>query len=245
MIEKTEGLVLSAIDYGETSKILNVLTKEYGIIGVISKGCRRPKSTLCSASQKMTYGHFYIYYKKDKLSILKSVDLIDSFSQIRIDIKKISYAAYLLDLAEQVSRESKELAVFQETINSLIKINENYDPLVISLILKLRFLNFLGVAPVINHCALCHSDKKIQTLSLKRGGYICQNCYQDEKIYQPKTIKMIRMLYYVDISKISKININQAIKSEINEFLENYYQDYTGLYLKSTSFLEKIEQLEN
>jgi len=56
---------------------------------------------------------------------------------------------------------------------------------------------------------------------------------------------MIRMLYYVDISKISKININQAIKSEINEFLENYYQDYTGLYLKSTSFLEKIEQLEN
>ena len=31
MIEKIEGIVVSELEYGETSKIINVLTKELGI----------------------------------------------------------------------------------------------------------------------------------------------------------------------------------------------------------------------
>ncbi len=243
MIEKVEGVVLNAFDYGETSKILNVLTKEYGIIGIISKGCRSGKSNLCNVSQKLIYGEFQVYYKKNKLSILKEVDLLDSFSNIRKDIVKISYATYLLDLVEQVYKESNEKKIFFEVINALKKINEDFDPVVISLILELRCLSFLGVTPIINSCALCHSDKGIKTLSVKSGGYVCHQCYDNEKIYDQKTIKMIRMLYYVDISKISRININQNIKKEIKDFLDYYYQDYTGLYLKSKEFLDKIDKL--
>ena len=183
MVEKVTGLVLSDFDYGETSKILNVITKEYGLIGVISKGCRSGKSNLCSVSQKMTYGYFYIYYKKDKLSILKNVDFLNSFSKIRQDIVKISYAAFIMDLAEQVYKESKETKIFDDIIASLLKIEEGFDPLVISLIIELRFLNYLGVAPVLNTCAKCQSTANIKTLSLNHGGYLCQKCYSNEKIY--------------------------------------------------------------
>ena len=45
-IESIEGIILSETNYSESSKILNVLTKEYGLIGVISKGCRNMKSKL-------------------------------------------------------------------------------------------------------------------------------------------------------------------------------------------------------
>ena len=242
-IEKVAGLVLTAFDYGESSKILNILTKEYGIIGVISKGCRSSKSNLCSISQKLIYGTFHLYYKKDKLSILKEVDLHNSYGNIRQDIVKISYVTYLLDLTTQVSKESNEKKVFDDIINALNKIDAGFDPVVISLILELRYLNYLGVAPVINHCALCQTDKSIKTLSVRKGGYLCDACYDGEKIYHPKTIKMIRMFYYVDVAKITKVNVNQQIKNEIKEFLENYYQDYTGLYLKSKQFLNKIDKL--
>ena len=40
-IEKVTGIVLSDTNYSESSKILNVLTKEHGKIGIISKGCSR------------------------------------------------------------------------------------------------------------------------------------------------------------------------------------------------------------
>ena len=55
-IEKVEGIILSEVNYSESSKILNVLTKEFGLIGIISKGCRNVKSKLRGVSRKLIYG---------------------------------------------------------------------------------------------------------------------------------------------------------------------------------------------
>lgn len=56
MIE-VEGIVLNTISYGETSKIINVFTKD-GIIGMIAKGAKTLKSSLRSTTDKLTYGIF-------------------------------------------------------------------------------------------------------------------------------------------------------------------------------------------
>lgn len=122
MIE-VEGIVLTSQDYGETSKIINVITKEYGIIGMIAKGARSIKSNLRSTTDKLSYGRFYIYYKKDKLSILSNVDIIDNFKNIKKDITKISYATYLLELTGQVVKHSLKFDIFDLLISALIKIN--------------------------------------------------------------------------------------------------------------------------
>ena len=88
MVE-VEGIVVSETNYSETSKILNVMTREYGIIGVISKGCRNIKSSLRSVSNKLTYGKFIIYYKENKLSTLTEVSIINPFNDLKKDITKI------------------------------------------------------------------------------------------------------------------------------------------------------------
>ena len=79
MVEEVEGIVISEKAYGETSKIINVFTKEYGIIGMMVKGCRTLKSPLRSVTDKLSYGKFTIYYKKDKLSILSEVNILNPF----------------------------------------------------------------------------------------------------------------------------------------------------------------------
>ena len=104
MHEKVEGIIVSERDYGETSKILTVITKEYGLISMIAKGAKTMKSSLRSVTGKLCYGYFYIYYKKDKLSTLISVDVIDSLKHIKKDIGCISYASFLLELAEEDQR---------------------------------------------------------------------------------------------------------------------------------------------
>ena len=49
------------------------------------------------------------------------------------------------------------------------------------------------------------------------------------------------MLYYVDISKISKLDISNETKKEIDTFINEYYDKYTGLYLKTKKFLKSIK----
>ena len=100
MIKKVEGIIVKEIPYKETSKILTVLTKD-GMIGIISKGCKRIKSPLSAVSNKLSYGVFHINYREN-LSTLIEVDIIDTLSQIRKDITKISYVSFLTDLTIQV-----------------------------------------------------------------------------------------------------------------------------------------------
>ena len=241
-IEKVTGIVLSDTNYSESSKILNVLTKEHGKIGIISKGCRNLKSSLRSVSSKLTYGYFNIYYKKEGLSVLISVDIINDFSNIKQDLFKIGYATFLNDLTNQVLKETSSNEIFDLFINGLIKINDDFDPMIITNIIELKYLNYLGVMPILDCCSVCGSNKKIVTVSSFSGGYLCVNCYKNEYIVDEKTVKLLRMFNYVDISKIKELNILPKNKNEINRFLENYYDRYTGIYLKSKDFLTQLRE---
>ena len=243
MLESVEGIILTEKDFKESSKILNILTKKYGIIGVISKGCKSMKSDLRSVSSKLTYGVFHISYKEGKLSTLISVDLLDSFKHIKTDMEAISYASYLLELTEQVMKQSYRDEIYDLLIQGLIKINEGFDPMVISNIIELKYLDYLGVSPVLDSCSVCGKKTGITTLSSDKGGYVCRNCYTNERMVDEKTIKMIRMYYYVDVSKITKLEVHNQIKTEINIFLEEYYDRYTGLYLKSKSFIQNLNKI--
>lgn len=242
MIEKVEGIVINEKAYGETSKIINVITKEYGIIGIIAKGARTLKSEFRVSTAKLSYAYFNIIYKEGKLSTLVSADIINPFKSIIKDINKISYAVYILELSEQVVKQTNQ-NIFDLMLSGLIKINEGYDPLIIMNIIELKYLDYLGVMPVLDRCSVCGSTNNIVTLSSDKGGYVCKNCYSTEKIIGEKAIKLIRLFYYVDISKISKLEIGEVSKKEINDFLDMYYDRYTGLYLRSKTFLKNLEKV--
>lgn len=239
-IIRVEGIVLTTTNYSESSKILNVLTKEKGKISVLSKGCCNIKSKLRSVSNKLVYGYFNIYYKENGLSTLICVDVIDCFKNILTDIARIGYVSYITELVEQVVKQVNDNSIFDLYINTLLKINEKYDPSILTNIIELKLLDYLGVMPVIDSCSICGSDKQIITIDSDSGGYVCKNCYTNQKLVSEKTIKLIRLFYYVDISKITKLELCSLSKKEINSFIEEYYDKYTGLYLKSKKFLDKI-----
>lgn len=237
-----EGIILKEQPYSETSKLLKIITKE-GVIDLIAKGSRTLKSELRSVTTKMTYGVFHIHYKEDKLSTLISVDVIDNLKNIKKDITKISYASFLIELASQVIKQNSSEFIYTILVSALKKINENYDPLIITNIVELKYLDYLGVMPILDGCAICGTKSNITTMAGSRGGYVCNNCYTNEKKVDEKSIKLLRMLYYVDIDKISSTNIKENIKKEINDFIDEYYELYTGLYLKTKSFLKNLNKI--
>ena len=220
MIRKVEGIVIKETDYKETSKIINIFTKE-GIIGILAKGAKRLKSPFVGATSKLTYAHFHINYKENSMSTLIEVDIIDTLKNLKKDITKISYASFITDLTYQVYKHENNNSLYELYKSSIIKINEGYDPLVITNILELKYLDYLGIRPIISKCVICGKDEKIISL---------------------KALKLIKMFYYIDISKISKTDISANVKKEINTFIDEYYDRYAGLYLKSKSFLNNLSK---
>lgn len=243
MIKKIEGIIVSEVDYKESSKIINILSPDEGIIGVLARGSKKVKSNLSGVTSKLTYGYFHINYKENGLSTLIEVDIIDGFRTIKKNLDMISYASYLLELSSMVYKHDNNKEVYKLLISSLKKINEGYDYEVITSILELKLLEYLGIKPVIDSCVNCGTKDNIVTISSYRGGYLCKNCARNENIVNIKTIKLLRMFYYVDIDKISKLDISDNIKKELNKFIDDYYDRYSGLYLKSKIFLKSLQNI--
>ena len=243
MIKKIEGIIVSDVDYKESSKIINVFSPTEGVIGILARGTKKVKSNLSGVTSKLTYGYFHIQYKENGLSTLIDVDVIDGFKKIKRNIDLISYASYLVELSSMVYKHESNTDIYNLLIASLKKIEEGYDYEVITNILELKLLEYLGIKPVIDSCVNCGSKIDIVTISSYRGGYLCKNCARDEVIVNIKTIKLLRMFYYVDIDKISKLDISDNIKKELNRFIDDYYDRYSGLYLKSKMFLKNLQNI--
>ena len=243
-IVDVKGLVLNETNYSDSSKILNVLTSEYGLIGIISKGCRNLKSKLRGSSRKLVYGTFHFYYKENGLSTLISIDVISDYPKTIMNLERVVYASYLLDLTRQVVKQSKDSNILPLVVSSLDKIENGLNPAVVTSILELKYLDFLGVSPVVTGCAVCGKTTNIVSLSPTAGGFICKDCYQNEGYYSDKAIKLLQMYYYVDLEKITKIDVNSKVNEEINKFLEDYYDRYTGIYLNSKKMLKNVLKLK-
>ncbi len=244
MIEKVEGIIVGERSYSDSSKIIDIYTKSHGKIGVLSKGCKKLKNQLHAGSTKFIHGFFYMYYKEDKLSTLIEIDIINSFPVIRKSMIKSSHVAYITELLNQVLKNETFDDLYDLYINVLLKIEENYSPEVLTNIFELKLLSYLGVAPIVDECTICSSKENIVTISANKGGFVCQNCLDErDKIYSNKTVKLLRMFNYLDIAKITKIEVKEEILNELNEFLNDYYDRYTGLYLMTKEFLKNLKKI--
>lgn len=238
MLKNITGIVISETSFKENSKILNILTEE-GIIGVVSKGCKNLKSPLRIISAKFVYGEFTIYYNQNRLSTLKEGVLKDNFTNIKTNLELISYMSYLTELVTQVIKQNNSKEIYNLYMSTITKIEEGLNPKVMMNILEIKLLDYLGVGINLNSCVKCGSTKNIITIDPDIGGYICKTCYTNERMYDEKTRKMLRMYYLVDINSIKDLKINNYVIENINHFLNIYYERYTGLYLHSKEFLNR------
>ena len=251
-IEKVEGIVIGETLFGESSKILKVFTKKYGIISIMSKGCRKPKSNFREISNKLIYAEFDIKYKNDGISTLINASIINLFRNITMDYKDFNkkiYAFLITDITFQVLNQKQNdnletEQIYDIYINTLTKIDEGLNLEILFNIVQLKYLDFLGVKPSIDACSNCGTNKDIITISSSSYGYLCKNCYNNEKIVSKDTIKMIRMLYYVDISRIKTLEIEENTKNEIDDFLKDYYEEHTGIYIKKDNKFKALTKVE-
>ena len=229
---KTKGIILHETPYGETSKILNVLTEDFGKISIISKGCRNIKNKLRGVSNKMNYCEYTISYKENGLSTMIEGMTINSFKNVFGDMKKSLYCFYLIDLISQVLNENNNKEIFNLLSASLTKINDGLSPELISNIVELQLLKYLGVNLNLDSCVNCGKTSDLITVDLNNGGCLCKDCYQDGYLFNEKALKLLMLLNKIDLSKIKELNITDYdIFHEIDDFIYEYYSHYTGIYL--------------
>ncbi|WP_040207958.1 DNA repair protein RecO [Neobacillus jeddahensis] len=248
MLQKCEGIVIRVTDYGETNKIITIYTREWGKIGVMARGAKKPKSRLSSITQLFTHGYFLVQ-RGSGLGSLQQGEIITSLRAIGEDIFLTAYASYIVELTDKCTEDSKpnpfHFELLYQTLNYM---NEGYEADILMNIYEMKMLNVMGLYPILNQCSVCGRTDGHFSFSVREGGFICHRCLDKDPYHfklSPASVKLLRIFYYFDLSRLGDISVKEETKLELKNVITAYYEEYSGLYLKTKKFLNSMDQFRN
>lgn len=111
----SEGIILARRNYSEADRILVIFSKNYGKISLIAKGVRKLNSR--KRGHLEVFSHIKFAAAKGKnLDILTEAEIVDSFSKVRSELKKVAVAYYILEVVGRVTREDEKNDILYSNI---------------------------------------------------------------------------------------------------------------------------------
>ena len=195
--ESIDGVVVRVRDYGDHDRYLSVLTADAGRITILSKGGHSLKGPQTAISQLYTYANFE-YYRKGEFNILKGGSAYQHFYALSMDIDRLNLAAYLCDLACELTDEGEPAPeILRLLLNSLYAIaKELYPQEIIKGAFELRAMAMSGYAPDLGECSVCgrNQDEHFY-LHIMNGSLLCSECFSEKG----KEVKRFNDTSYDDI----------------------------------------------
>src|SRR5258708_113264 len=104
---KTEGIIIKRRNIGEADSLLTVFTLDQGKIQIKAKGVRKITSKRSSHIELLNHTRLHLY-KGYASPLLTEVQSIESFSNIKQDLKKVGIAYHICELIDGLCPENQE-----------------------------------------------------------------------------------------------------------------------------------------
>ena len=179
-----EALVLRSFDYGESSLILHLLTRDEGRVHGIAKGARRLKGEYRGGPDLLALGAAKLYARKatSDLRTLGAFRVTEDFPGVRGTIARFHAASHVAALVLAFTREEQPHPDLFDLTVAALRLLEGADDAQadgIALGFEAMALRLLGFAPETSRCVVCGKaarNVKTTRLSALRGGLLCTSC---------------------------------------------------------------------
>lgn len=246
-MQKSEGIVIRTMDYGETNKIVTLFTRDSGKIALFARGAKKTRSRLSSVTQLFTYGQFFFFLGKG-MGTLRQGESIETFRGLQSDLFRTAYASYIAELLDKLSEDrSPNPFLFELLFQTLHYMDEELDPEVLTFIFETKMLDVAGIRPKLDGCMNCKRTQGPFVFSVREGGLLCGQCKTiDPHFYRlsETALKLLRLFLHIHLKRLGKVSLKPETKREIKTVLSAYYEEYSGLKLKSKRFLDQLEKME-
>jgi DNA repair protein RecO (recombination protein O) len=257
MIVTTEAVVLRAMKYRESSKILTLYTRAFGKLSAIAKGARGAKTRFGGALEPMTYVSAVIYKKENRdLHLLSQCDVLSSFHRLSERLEMMSAALSAVELVSSMTHsEEKNEVLFQTLVKTLQVMNRATKNGASALYLfEVRLLDILGFRPDFQACCQCSvpviggrtPGEAASHLKLGYGGILCTSCSTKELGYCVLSLPSVKVLQRLqniaDIESVTNMSLSSKVQSEVGEALRRYMENHVDGFhrLKSEAVFAAI-----
>jgi DNA repair protein RecO (recombination protein O) len=229
---KTEAVVLRTIRYGEADRILHLYTREYGRLGAIAKGVRKPRSRFGGRLEPFFRLALVLHRSRGDLHTVTSAETIEGYPRLRASGHGIAAAAdacggvlRLLDGVEEPNQPAYNLLCrYLELVDADPEGPVASGAGMVAFRLKLALA--AGFAPELSGCARCGETDHMTAFSGSAGGVVCPTCEAGSFPFSEEAHTfMVQSLGrpIAEVPAASQIAIRQAGRA-IGETLEHHAQ---------------------
>ena len=173
----TNALVLRAVDYKESDKILTLFTQEQGKLTASARGCRKKGSAIAAGCQLLCWSEVVLYEYQGRW-LVKEAATQRQFRGVRDDLEKLALACYFAEVTELLAVEgmpSPELLSLM--LNSLHALDQMNKPLpLVKAAFELKAICLAGYEPLLEGCAVCGAEPADPRFHLSEGVLHCAAC---------------------------------------------------------------------
>lgn len=238
--ESVKGLIISERQSGESDKYLTVLTEKDGVLTLLARGAKKPKSKFMSVGI-FSFGEFF-YFKGNGFNSLNSADIEENFFALQTDYEKLAYASFVLEAASLTAYgdTSSLLQLVLYTLTAMAK--TDISPKVITCAFRLKLLHILGLLNAEEGCVCC---EKAETdfFSAKAGGFVCSACRQnvtDAVKISGGTKRAVMYIAESSLKKIFSFNVSDMVYRELNEISDRCMREHIKSEFKTDKIIKTL-----
>lgn len=250
-----EALLLRAVDYGESDRIVHLLTSDGGRLTAIAKSARR--------SQRRFPGTLDVFNRlvvegrskpRASMAFLERARLVDPFLGLRRRPGRYALASFLVELLDRLAPESlvgsDAARLYAYAIESLRVVERCTPTASLRLLLELRALDALGLRPELGRCVRCGRvagdeiahDHRVH-FHVPDGGIVCTACSLRLDGLVPVELGTLRSLdagLTCPAEHVARVRLSEPMLEQAARLTFRFQRFHVGVELRSERFLDAV-----
>jgi DNA repair protein RecO (recombination protein O) len=241
--EKTRAIVLRVIEFSESSCVVTLFTEDFGKIGALAKGAKRPKSPFEGALDLLALVRIVFLRKSSEaLDLLTEGKLERRFRSAQRDLARLYAGYYVAELlAELTDTGDPHRELFAAADEALLALDSQAPLAETVLRFELAALRHLGHLPSLSQCVVCGKAVEMAdrvSFGMTAGGVLCTDCRPGRRQVVSVSGPVIAALRQAAEETAERpIEIPPRLRGELRAIMNNYFAHLVGHKLRMPEHL--------
>ena len=220
--------MLRSIQYGETSRIVTLFTRDKGKVAVMARGALRPKSRFGSTLQPMSYVQVVLYWKASRhVQTLSESSHIRMFGGLHKHLAALAYGQRVVELVQAMMQDEDENPfVFQLLLNVLDRLDRHAARAEqVFYFFQLRLAQILGFAPHIDREEVERIPESGGVLLLETGSVEPSGPHWSRETMRSaprRTLRAFAIVACADPDTIMQMRLDERTSAELGQLIEDF-----------------------
>ncbi len=247
-LHKTQALVIGRRGLGESDRLVEFYTGDFGKLRGVARAARRPRSRFGSALEPFTLGELIFFDTgRSELVRVDHFDILHPFRALHESLDRLGRAAWTVECVARLSADrDPHPALFRFLVRALRALEPSSRPAWVSACFGARAVDLLGHRPRTDRCVSCgrHWPFPQAALDVVAGGLVCGRCRPgaDAMPVSAAAVTTLKRLRELRWDETLRLPVAPLLEGEVCLIIDGVIARLAGQMPRSSRFIAQLQR---